>query len=342
MIVSVVVPIRNAISTLPTCLEALVRLDPRPDEIVLVDNGSTDGTSELLNAFGKQYAGFVKVIQEPTPGVSRARNAGIRASKGDVLAWTDSDCAPAPNWLRHLTKPFEDQQVGGVAGRVLAAPGTSLVEIFCGLYTFQTSAQQTRLYQWTPLTGGVAGANFAVRRALVEKLGGYDPRIMNWGDDYDLCARIYADGHVIDYVPEAEVFHYHRKTVSGMMRQAFGQGRSHPYLLWRHAPRGLWLDVPAHSLYWKQCPRPVWINLASADKKIAAIILLGCIVPPMLWLVPLYGLWLSVIVGRRAKQAGYSVSIVDRTRLAALLLAKSCAITAGRWRGSVQYGVICF
>ena len=132
--VSVVIPIRNGQRTLPLCLAALPRLDPRPAEIVLVDNGSTDGSAELLRAFADGHAAEgVRVVDEPRPGISAARNAGIRAARGEIVAWTDADCSPEPAWLRALTEPFADPTVGGVAGRVLAAPAGTLVELFCGL-----------------------------------------------------------------------------------------------------------------------------------------------------------------------------------------------------------------
>lgn len=339
--VSVVIPIRNAARTLPHCLAALERLEPAPLEIILVNNGSTDESPKILCDFAERYSGTARVIDEPQRGISRARNAGIREAKGEILAWTDSDCAPSPDWLRLLTEPFSDSEVGGVAGRVLAAPANTLVELFCGLYTFQTPDQSTSCRRWTPWTGGYAGANFAARRALTQKLGGYDETIMNWGDDYDFCARLYANGRSIVYTPEARVYHYHRATVYGMMHQAFGQGRSHPYLLRRHASRGLWLDLPRFSFTFDRCPIPTWINLASADKKVLAVMVLGALyVPALLLLVP-YAFWLVATIHQRVKQAGIKVSVTATFELAGLLLLKSSAITLGRWWGSVKYGALC-
>ncbi len=340
--VSVVVPIRNAIRTLPYCLAALERLDPLPEEIVLVNNGSTDGSAELLRDFARRHASRgVHVADEPRRGISRARNAGIRVARGDVIAWTDADCAPAPTWLRHLVPPFADPAVGGVAGRVLPAPGISLVELFCGLYTFRTPDRPARHGKWTPREGGYAGANFAVRRAILQELGGYDEHIMNWGDDYDLCARLYERGLAIEYRPESQVYHYHRARLIHMLRQAFGQGRSHPYLLRRHTRTGLWIDLPRHPVTWTGCPIPAWVDIASADKKLVAILLLGAAYGPALGLLPLYATWLAVAAARQARKVEQPVTPLAALGLAGLLLLKSAAMTAGRWWGSVKYGAIC-
>lgn len=340
--VSVVVPIRNAARTLPFCLAALERLVPQPLEVLLVDNGSTDGSPALLRTFACKHASRgVRIVEEPRPGISAARNAGIRAARGEVLAWTDSDCAPHPSWLRHLIAPFADPTVGGVAGRVLPAPAGSTVELFCGLYTFQTPDQPARHRRWTPWGGGYAGANFAVRRAVVQELGGYDEDIIYGGDDYDLCARLYSRGYAITYTPEAQVCHYHRATLRGMLRQAFGFGRSHPYLIRRHAPPGLWLELPRRSFCWSAFPARAWVDLASADKKVLAILLLGALYGPALLVLPLYAGWLAMAAARRARGIGTPVSPRGALSLAGLLVLKSAAMTGGRWWGSLKYGALC-
>ncbi len=172
-------------------------------------------------------------------------------------------------------------------------------------------------------------------------LGGYDEKVMNWGDDYDFCARLYSRGATIAYTPNAQVLHHHRSTVRGMMRQAFGQGQSHPYLLKRHTSCGLWIDLPLRSFAWPGCPVPAWVDIASADKKILGILLLGAAVTPALALLPLYAAWLVIAFARRAKKAGRPVSPAGAMALAAFLVLKSGAMTAGRWWGSVKYGALC-
>lgn len=341
--VSVAVPVRNATRTLPSCLAALARLDPAPAEIILVDNGSTDGSLPLLRAFARDRAAErAQVLEEPRRGAAATRNAAIRVAKGEVIAFTDADCAPDPSWLRHLTGPFVEPAVGAVAGRVVAAPAASTLELFSALYTFQLPDRPSRRRRWTPWEGGYPTANFAVRRALAQELQGFDESVGIYGEDYDLCARLYARGAEIAYAPEARVAHYHRTTLPGLLRQAFGFGRSHPYLLRRHAACGLWVDLPRHSLLWSRCPVRAWVDLASADKKVLAIVLLGALYGPVLLLLPLYTVWLAVAAGQRARRVGAHASPAAAVGLAGLLLLKSAAMTAGRWWGSVKYGAVCF
>src|SRR5881296_2161123 len=269
--VSVVVPIFNAIRTLPFCLSALERLDPRPLETLLVDNGSTDGTLALLHDFAQKHRSFdVKVLEEPRRGAAAARNTGFRAAKGEVIAFIDSDCAPEPAWLSYLIEPFNDPRVGAVAGRVVAAPPASIMELFSALYTLQLPDRPARSRRWTPWEGGYVTANFAVRRSLLVDLNGIDEHTVGGtgaGSDYELCARVYAADFEIVYVPEAIVFHHHRTTLPGMVQQAFDYGESHAYLISRKLTSGLWVDLPIRPFSWKGCPLHAWLDLASADKK---------------------------------------------------------------------------
>jgi mycofactocin glycosyltransferase len=336
--VAVVVPVFNASRTLGRCLDALARLDPAPDEIVLVDNGSTDGSLDLLKAFAAGHA-RARVVEEATPGVSAARNAGLRATRADVVAWTDSDCSPEPDWLGRLIRPLDAPDVAAVGGRVLGAPGPTLVETFLGLYSFQTGAEPHVDARWTPWRGGYAAANFATRRQALVAAGAWDESTLV-GEDYDVCARLYAAGHRIAYAPDARVVHHHRDTVGAMLRQSFSWGQGHALLVRKHL-RGAWLELPARSVVWQTCPVAAWIDLASADKKLAALLVAAAIAPPLLVLPPLYAAWLVVLAARRLRAADRRISIHAAVGVAALLVAKSAALTAGRWRGALRHRCAC-
>jgi glycosyltransferase involved in cell wall biosynthesis len=187
--VSVVVPVLNAARTVPRTLAALGMLSPAPDEIVLVDNGSTDDTHARLEAFAASGPrAKVVVVTEPRRGASIARNTGARAATGDVVAFTDADCCPRPDWLAALVPPLADASVGGVAGRLLSTPPDGVIEAFSSLFTLQLPAAPSRHTGWTPWTGGFPTANLAARRELLHRLGGFDETVAIYGEDYDLCA----------------------------------------------------------------------------------------------------------------------------------------------------------
>jgi len=176
------------------------------------------------------------------------------------------------------------------------------------------------------------------------ELNGFDEKSVGGtaaGSDYELCARIYARGAEIVYVPEARVVHHHRITLRGMVRQAFDYGQSHAYLISRKLARGLWIDLPMHPFSWKECPVHAWLDLSSADKKVLAMMVLAVLYRPALLLLIPYAVWLVFIVNRRSVRSGSAVSLSGSASLAGLLLLKSFAMTVGRWWGSVKYGALC-
>jgi len=339
--VSVVVPVRDAARTLARTLPALAALRPPPDEIVLVDNGSSDATPALLEAFAATAPAKVIVVREPRRGASVARNAGARAATGDVLAFTDADCCPRADWLTALVAPLADPTVGAVAGGLASTPPRSAVEAFSGLFTLQSLPAPTRHTRWTPWTGGFPTANFAVRRELFQRLHGFDESVAIYGEDYDLCARLYATGAAIAFTPAALVEHQHRVALRPMLRQAFGFGRSHAWLMRLHVPRGLWLDLPRWPLVREDFPLPLWIDAGSPDKKAALLIALAVAWPTAVVLPALYAGWLWWDVTRRVRARGLPLSWSERWTLVGCLLAKAAALTAGRWWGSLRYRRAC-
>ena len=339
--VSVVIPVLNASRTLPFLFEALDRLAPAPSEVVFVDNGSSDESLSLLRSFAQAKASGVRVLQEPKKGAAAARNAGIRAATGEIIAFTDSDCSPDPAWLFHLTAAYNDPSVGAVAGRVMGAPAQSAIEVFSSLYTLRLPDSPARHREWTPRSGGFPTANFSVRRALAAELGGFDERAVISGEDYDFCARLYQRGITVAYVPEAAVAHHHRVTLRGVMRQTFGFGQGHAFLFRRHGA-GLWMDFPGWHLDWRRSPVDAWLDFASADKKVLAILVATLIYPPLAGLLVIYALYLVASTRRRARSANVNVSVWTSAKLACFLLLKSASMTAGRWWGSVAYRAPCF
>ena len=337
---SLVIPVLNGARTVPRAFAALAALDPAPDEIVFVDNGSTDDTAARLRAFAAAAAVKVILLHEPRRGASVARNTGARAATGDVVVFTDADCCPRADWLAALCAPLADPTVGAVAGRMTSTPPRGVVETFGSLFTLQAPAAPARHTRWTPWAGGFPTANLAVRRALLERVGGFDESVGIYGEDYDLCARLYAAGAVIAYTPDAAVEHQHRVALRPMLRQAFGFGRSHAYLMRRHAS-GLWLTLPRVSVAREGFPLPLWIEAASPDKKALALLALGLVWHPLLVLALVYGAWLWWGMTRRTHARGLTVSWLGRWGLVGCLLAKAAAMTSGRWWGSLRYGRAC-
>jgi len=213
---SVVIPTRNRRATLAALLE---RVAPHAAaagaEVLVVDNGSTDGTPEVLHRLGAD--GRLRVVMESVPGVSRARNAGARAARGEVVAFVDDDALPSDGWLAALVAPFENPRVACAGGRVRlriagALPGWWDAALASYLAAYDLGPEPADLGQ-RPWYLSPRGLNMAVRREALLAVGGFNPRLgrrahySRVGEESDLCLRLLARGHEIRYVPDAVVEH---------------------------------------------------------------------------------------------------------------------------------------
>ena len=226
---SVIIPIYNGEADLPGLLACLTaQTYPRDRvEYLIVDNGSTDDTLALLQAFETQAINL-KVLQEPTIQSSyAARNEGIRSARSPFLAFTDADCRPEPDWLINLIKPFtQETRLGWVAGEVIALESHNWLECYADrqgtLSQTHTLAHSFKPYGQT--------ANLAIRRDCFEAIGGFRPYLTT-GGDADICWRILQHPSVTwHFAQDAIVKHHHRSTLSELFSQWRRYGKSNQFL----------------------------------------------------------------------------------------------------------------
>jgi len=219
-LVSVVVCAFNAGETLADCLEGATRLDYPNVEVLVVDDGSTDSTAEIAGRFP------VTLIRTPNEGLSRARNRGIRAARGEIIAFTDADARPDPEWLRYLVAAFEATEHAGIGGPNLAPPGDGAVadSVACApggpIHVLLSDDEAEH----------IPGCNMAFRREALEAIGLFDPRFRVAGDDVDVCWRLQEAGMTLGFCPSAMVWHHARNTVRTYWRQQRGYGRAEALL----------------------------------------------------------------------------------------------------------------
>ncbi|MDV2494993.1 MAG: glycosyltransferase [bacterium] len=232
--VSVIVPVLNGERTIGDCVVSLLKMDYPPErlEVLVVDNGSTDGTAEIVKSFPVRY------LQEERPGAAAARNKGIEASKGEVLAFTDADCLGTSSWLRELVQGFMDEKVGGIEGEIMAYLPTTPVEQHMARWGF--FSRQRRLT--SPLFPFVITANVAFRREVFDQIGLFDTRFpAAGGEDVDFSWRFLEETDLeLRYNPKAVVFHRHRSTVRSYFSQHMGYGRGRAILRTKHPERAPW------------------------------------------------------------------------------------------------------
>ncbi|HEX9340813.1 MAG TPA: glycosyltransferase [Thermoplasmata archaeon] len=217
---SVVVCTYNGASTIRDTLEALRNLDYPSFEVIVVNDGSTDGTAQIISSYP------YRVIHEENQGLSRARNIGIAAATGEMVAFIDDDAYPDPHWLRFLALSFMEAKYAAVGGPNLA-PSTDGWR--AGAIANAPGGPNAVLL--TDRTAEhIPGCNMAFRKSALEAIGGFDPVFRTAGDDVDLCWRLRDRGEVIGYSAAAVVWHHRRRSLRTYWKQQVGYGKAEALL----------------------------------------------------------------------------------------------------------------
>ncbi|MDP6775759.1 MAG: methyltransferase domain-containing protein, partial [Candidatus Latescibacteria bacterium] len=220
--VSIIMPLYNRVEFTVSCLEALEQTTAGvPCELILVDNGSSDGTVDLLDRVeGK--VGKVGVIRNgENLGFAKANNRGAGDARGEFLLFLNNDTVPHPGWLSALVSEIEADPQVGIVGAKLLYPATGRIqhagiELINGLpdHVFRNvDADDPRVSQPRDLDM-VTGACLMIRRDLFERLNGFDEGYLNGVEDVDLCLRTRDAGYRVRYCP-ASVLDHHEGTSEG-------------------------------------------------------------------------------------------------------------------------------
>jgi glycosyltransferase involved in cell wall biosynthesis len=218
--VSVILCVRNGAATIAQQLAALAAQDYAGSwELIVVDNGSTDGTAAVVREWEGRLPELRLVPAPDRPGLAHARNVGSRAARGPILAFCDADDVADGGWLRALVAGARDADLVG---------GRLEIELLNGELARQwrgVSEDHLRRPAALGYLPYAVGANFAVRREVLESVGGCDEEFTVCGDDLDLSWRIQREGGSLTLQPEA-VMHYRlRADLRGVMRQRYRYGR---------------------------------------------------------------------------------------------------------------------
>ena len=218
--ISVVVCTYNGARTIRDCLDALELLDYPDYEVIIVDDGSTDATA----AIAREYDCLL--IQTENRGLASARNTGLKAARGEIVAYIDDDAYPDPHWLTYLASTFLNtphaavggpnlppSKDGSIAECVAHAPGGPV-------HVLLTDSEAEH----------IPGCNMAFRKRCLEEIGGFDPQFRAAGDDVDVCWRLQERGCTLGFSPAAIVWHHRRNSVRTYWKQQTGYGRAEAML----------------------------------------------------------------------------------------------------------------
>lgn len=245
MKLSVVMPCYNAAGVIGHQLEAIAQQSWSDDwEVIVADNGSTDGSKEVVARYEGRIPNIRVVDASALRGAGHARNIGVQAATGDAVVFCDADDEVAPGWL--------------------AAMGRALSEydfVACRADTETLNPDWTQIHNrfqydslgkldWYPYLPHAGGSSLGIKRAVYEAVGGFDQNL-RYCQDTDFCCKVQLSGVALHFVPDAVIQVRYRTTYGGLYRQARNWAQMSVLLFKRYRVRrnrGLWRWHP----YWLQ------------------------------------------------------------------------------------------
>lgn len=276
MDVSVIICTYNRCKSLQTTLESLLSLEVPEGlawEVLVVDNNSTDRTKSVIEDFVAKAPFSVKRVFETDPGLSEARNAGLRHAQGEIISFLDDDVLVFPDWLAEVRNGFAIVGTACLGGKALLPPGLKFPRWWDHSYDgpigncdlgdeIQTSESKNL---------NIIGANISFKRSVFEKSGFFSPKVSRrgtnlvMGEETDFIRRSHSLGLRAGYYPKAVVYHVpspNRMTIPYLSRWYYRRGEWESYVnkerplspgmvFWLGAPR--WLYGAALQTMLKAC-----------------------------------------------------------------------------------------
>ncbi len=233
-LVSVIVCCYNAATTLDECLRSLKALRYPNFEVIVVDDGSRDGTHSVVERHG------VRCIRVLNGGLSGARNLGIQNARGEIIAFIDADASADPEWLYYVVAGLEENEAFAVGGPNISPPRDG----FTAQCVDESPGNPTCVLVDNERAEHIAGCNMAFRRQAFELVGLFDSQHRAAGDDVDLCWRLLAAEKRIAYHSSALVWHHRRPTIRAYLRQQSGYGFAEAHLQHRYPGRFNFFGYP--------------------------------------------------------------------------------------------------
>jgi GT2 family glycosyltransferase len=219
--ISVVVCSYNGSATIGETLRHVRALDYPEFETIVVDDGSTDNVSEIA-----QEVGVTRLIRVKNGGLSRARNLGMKAASGEIVAYIDDDAYPDPHWLQHLAHTFMTTDFAAVGGPNLPPPGDGWIADCVA----NSPGGPTHVLFSDRQAEHIPGCNMAFRKTSLEAIGGFDSQFRVAGDDVDVCWALQRCGWKLGFNPAAVVWHHRRNSIRAYWKQQKGYGNAEALL----------------------------------------------------------------------------------------------------------------
>ncbi len=218
--ISVIVCSYNEERTIRKCIEGVLGQTYKNYELIVVNDGSNDRTPEIASEYE------IQLITIPNGGLSNARNLGLSAARGDIVAYIDGDAYPDPHWLEYLAHAFSATEHVGIGGPNLS-PYSDGMTAAC---VDQAPGGPNHVLSSDQEAEHIPGCNMAFRKDALEAINGFDRQFRIAGDDVDVCWRLQNAGGTLGFHPGAVIWHHCRNSVKGYLKQQFNYGKAEAML----------------------------------------------------------------------------------------------------------------
>ncbi len=216
--VSVIIPNYNGETFLPTCLHSLLKSSFRSFEVIIIDDGSTDESLKIIEKLQRKSKKIRLYQNKTNTGASASRNLGLKYTKGEIIVFLDNDTRVDQHWLRELVKPLlaHNIEIGATCSKTLIFQRPSVISTaglllipHTGWGIAKGGGDKNGTLKWEKPAETVAiSAALAVKKQVIEKIGGFDEKLAVHTEDLDFCWRIWLSGYKILYVPSSFLFHW--------------------------------------------------------------------------------------------------------------------------------------
>ncbi len=218
--ISVVVCAYNSEGTLNSCFDGLQALEYPDYEVIVVNDGSTDRTDEITEEYG------FRLISTENQGLANARNEGLHAASGEIVAYMDADARPDPHWLAHLATAFLKSSHAGIGGPNIPPPNDGEVAECVA----NAPGGPIHVLLSDEIAEHIPGCNMAFWKSSLLAIGGFDSQFCIAGDDVDICWRLQQQGWTVGFSPGAVVWHHRRDHMRAYYKQQFEYGKAEALL----------------------------------------------------------------------------------------------------------------
>ncbi len=206
--ITVYIPAYNAAEFLGNCIEALLKQTLPPEEILVIDDGSSDDCARIAS----RYAEVTLLQHGENRGLAAARNTAVRAARCDLIASIDADCVAAPTWMAELCLGLCDSDFVGAGGKLIEGVQKTIADRWRAVHMPQHWGDST-------LRGVryLFGSNNLFRRSALIAVGGYNEKMRTNGEDIDICTRLRENNGRFLYLPAAKATHLRHDTTKSIL-----------------------------------------------------------------------------------------------------------------------------